>query len=63
MIFTLPKDQQYTTNFNGNSQPLDYIFVNNNVFDKCAETEILHINSDYMGRLSDHDPVILKACM
>jgi hypothetical protein len=63
MIFTVPKDQQYTTNFNGNSQPLDYIFVNNNIFDKCAELEILHINSDFMGRLSDHDPVILKACM
>ncbi len=63
MIFTLPEDQRYTTNFNGNSQPLDYIFVNNAIFDKCAQLEILHINSDFMGRLSDHDPVLLKACL
>ncbi len=62
MIFTLPKNQRYTTNYNGNSQPLDYIFVNHVLFDKCSEAEILHINSDFMGRVSDHDPVVLKTC-
>jgi hypothetical protein len=62
MIFTLPINKRYTTNFNGNSQGLDYIFANKNLFKKCAEAEILHINSDYMGRVSDHDPVVMKAC-
>ena len=62
MIYTLPKNQRYTTNYNGNSQGLDYIFANRNLFKKCAEAEILHINSDFMGRVSDHDPVIMKAC-
>ncbi len=61
MIFTVPENERYTTNYNGSSQPLDYIFVNNNIFNKNAKAEILHINSDFMGRLSDHDPVILKA--
>ncbi len=62
MIFELPKNQRYTTNHNGNSQALDYIFVNHRMFAKCAESEILHINSDFMGRVSDHDPVMLKTC-
>jgi len=62
MIYTLPKNQRYTTNHNGNSQGLDYIFVNKKMFEKCAASEILHINSDYMGRVSDHDPVVLKVC-
>ncbi len=62
MIFTLPLNERYTTNHNGNSQPLDYIFVNHRLFSKCAEAEVLHINSDFMGRVSDHDPVMLKAC-
>ncbi len=62
MIFTLPKNERYTINYNGNSQPLDYIFVNHVLFNKCSESEILHINSDFMGRVSDHDPVILKTC-
>jgi uncharacterized protein len=61
MIFTLPKNQQYTTSHNGNSQSLDYIFVNNKIFfQHHPEAQILHINSDFMGRLSDHDPVVLK---
>lgn len=62
MIFTLPKNERYTTNYNGNSQALDYIFVNHRIFAKCAESEILHINSDFMGRVSDHDPVMLRTC-
>lgn len=63
MLFTIPKEKRYTTNYNGNSQAIDHIFVNNEIFNKCAEAEILHINTDFMGRLSDHDPVLLKACL
>ena len=62
MIFTLPKNKRYTTNFNGNSQALDYIFSNKNLMNKCAQAEVLHINSDFMGRVSDHDPVVMRAC-
>lgn len=62
MLFTIPRDKRYTTNYNGNSQAIDHIFVNNRLFNGCAELEILHINTDYMGRLSDHDPLVLKTC-
>jgi len=63
MIFTLPPEKRYTTNHNGNSQALDYIFVNNKLYNKpCTDFEVLHLNSDFMGRISDHDPVILKTC-
>ncbi len=54
------ENDRYTTNHNGNSQPLDYIFVNRNFLKRNPELEILHINSDFMGRLSDHDPLIAK---
>ena len=60
MIFTLPKNKRYTTNHNGSSQPLDYVFVNRKAEEKQALAEVLHINSDYMARLSDHDPVIVR---
>ncbi len=63
-IFTKSKDAQYTTNHNGNSQALDYIFVNKNIYkNPCTESEYLNLNSDFMGRFSDHDPVVLKMCM
>ncbi len=53
----LPENMRYTTNHNGNSQSLDYIFVNKGLKSKKPEFNVLHLNSDYMGRLSDHDPV------
>jgi len=56
----VPKNDRYTTSHQGNSQPLDYIFVNQNLLNRNPECEILHFNSDYMGRLSDHDPVISR---
>lgn len=54
------ENDRYTTNHNGNSQPLDYIFANKTLLDMSPELEILHFNSDYMGKLSDHDPLIAK---
>lgn len=56
----VPPDQRYTTNYNGNSQAIDFIFVNRNLLNRSPEVEVLNINSDFMGRLSDHDPVISK---
>lgn len=57
LMFTLPSNRRYTTNHNGNSQSIDYIFVNKRLRSKLIFFDSLHINSDYMGRLSDHDPV------
>jgi hypothetical protein len=53
----IPKNERYTTNHNGNSQPLDYIFINKNLRKHKPKFEVLHLNSDFLGRLSDHDPV------
>ena len=42
----------------GNSESLDYIFVNENFLRKNPELDMIHFNTDYMSRLSDHDPLI-----
>ncbi len=52
-----PNDR-YTTNHNGNSQGLDYILVNQNLLNKNPKIDILHVNSDYMLKHSDHDPLV-----
>ena len=54
------KNDRYTTNHNGNSQPLDYIFANAVMLKREPEFEVLHINTDFMGRLSDHDPLVSR---
>ncbi len=51
---------RYTTNHNGNSQALDYIFSNEQMNKFGVELEVLNMNSDFMARISDHDPLIAK---
>lgn len=54
-----PNDQ-YTYNFGGNSQPLDFILVSEGLQRKNPELHIVHLNSDYMLQISDHDPVVSR---
>lgn len=56
----IPVNERYSTNHNGNSQPLDYIFVNKEFLKFHPQPELLHINSNYMGRVSDHDPFLAR---
>lgn len=54
------RNDSYSTNHNGNSGSLDYIFMSKNIDINRVEAEVVHINSNYMGKLSDHDPVLLR---
>lgn len=56
----VPAEKRYTTNYNGNSQALDYIFASKALLAKEPQLNVLHINSDFMGRLSDHDPLVAR---
>lgn len=56
----LPQNARYTTNHNGNSQSLDYILSNRSLMTQLDGVEIIHINSNFMGRFSDHDPVLAR---
>ncbi len=58
LMRTIPENRRYTTNHNGNSQSLDYIFVNKNFKNRLDQFDVIQVNSDFMGRLSDHDPII-----
>ena len=53
-------DDRYTYNYSGNSQSLDYILVSSSLLKRNPEMEVLHINTDYMFQVSDHDPVIAR---
>jgi predicted extracellular nuclease len=56
----LPFNQRYSYNFNGKSQQIDHVFVTNNMLSMNPEFEIPNINTDFMARLADHDPVIAR---
>ncbi|MCB0412540.1 MAG: hypothetical protein KDD22_08450, partial [Bdellovibrionales bacterium] len=51
-------EARYTYNHNGNSQAIDFVFADSHLLQKSPQVEVIHLNTDYMGRLSDHDPVV-----
>ncbi|MBD2418514.1 lamin tail domain-containing protein [Anabaena cylindrica FACHB-243] len=58
---TLPENERYTYNFDGNSQSLDHILVSNNL-GATAQVDIVHVNSEFVDnaqRASDHDPILV----
>ncbi|RAU96550.1 5'-nucleotidase C-terminal domain-containing protein [Paenibacillus sp. YN15] len=62
LIDLLPKHEQYTYTYDGNSQVLDHILATNSLAAR-SQVDIVHVNADFpesRGRLSDHDPVLAQ---
>ncbi len=54
---TLPADQQYDYNYEGNSESLVHVLASSNLANG-AQIQPLHINADYANQTSDHDPLL-----
>jgi uncharacterized protein len=65
---TLPPDQRYSFNFDGNAQELDHVLVNPPMLSRFSRFAIARNNSDFpesfrndpnrSERISDHDPAV-----
>jgi predicted extracellular nuclease len=60
LLENLSIGEQYTTNFEGNSQAIDHILISKSLLNKSPEIDVVHFNSDFAIKTSDHDPVVLK---
>jgi uncharacterized protein len=60
LVETLPANERYTYNFQGNAQVLDQILVSNNLLGKLDGFDVVHINSEFADQVSDHDPVLAR---
>ncbi|WP_143046471.1 choice-of-anchor I family protein [Trichormus sp. NMC-1] len=60
LIETLPQNERYTYNFEGNAQSLDHILVSNNLLSKLDGFDVVHINSEFFDQDSDHDPSVAR---
>lgn len=61
LLTLLDLDDQYTFNFQGNSQALDHFFVSDNLLGfALPEIDILHINTEFASQASDHDPIVSR---
>jgi predicted extracellular nuclease len=56
----LPPEDQYTINFEGNSQAYDHILISGNLEAAITDTDIVHVNSGLLDQASDHDPVLIR---
>jgi uncharacterized protein len=60
LVETLPADQRYTYNFEGNAQVLDHIMVSPGLLAANGGFDVVHINSEFVTQLSDHDPSVAR---
>jgi hypothetical protein len=65
LIDTLPLAEQYTYNFDGNSQVLDHTLVSAAINNRPFSFDIVHVNSEFPSsqQASDHDPQVANLCV
>jgi uncharacterized protein len=56
----LPQNQWYTSNYDGNATAIDHIFASKSLMRMEPQFTIVHLNSDFMDKISDHDPIIAR---
>ncbi|HEX3648187.1 MAG TPA: endonuclease/exonuclease/phosphatase family protein [Pseudonocardiaceae bacterium] len=58
LIDTLPADQQYTYDFDGQSEVLDHIMIDPAI--TRFQYQPVHINAEFANQTSDHDPQVVR---
>jgi predicted extracellular nuclease len=57
---TLPANQRYSYDFEGNSEVLDHILLTPSLAAEPYQYQVVHINSEFANQTSDHDPQIVR---
>ena len=60
LIETLPANERYSYNFEGNAQTLDHIQASASLVTALRGFDVVHINSEFAAQVSDHDPVLAQ---
>jgi len=61
LIESLPPNERYSYNFEGNAQVLDHLMASNNLFNNVPFVyDVVHINSEFAAQSSDHDPSVAR---
>ncbi|HEY2790968.1 MAG TPA: lamin tail domain-containing protein [Micromonosporaceae bacterium] len=57
---TLPANQRYSYDFEGNSEVLDHILLTHSLASEPYQYQVVHINAEFANQTSDHDPQIVR---
>jgi Ca2+-binding RTX toxin-like protein len=60
LIETLPANERYSYNFEGNAQTLDHLMASGGLLHNLDGYDVVHINSEFAVQVSDHDPVVAR---
>lgn len=60
LIETLPQDERYTYDFEGNSQTLDHLLLSDALFNGSFAYDAVHVNAEFADQASDHDPQVVR---
>jgi hypothetical protein len=60
LVNTLPLDERYSYEFEGNAQVLDHILLSGGLFDRSPVYDVVHVNSEFADQASDHDPSVVR---
>ena len=63
LIDTLPENQRYSYVYDGNSETLDQILVNNGLSTRPLTYQVVHVNSEFADQSSDHEPQVAHLCV
>ncbi|HEX9269742.1 MAG TPA: PKD domain-containing protein [Candidatus Limnocylindria bacterium] len=60
LIETLPQNERYSYDFEGNAQTLDHILSSDALFGRPFTFDVVHVNSEFAVQASDHDPSVVR---
>ena len=63
LITTLPENERYTYDFEGNSEALDHILLSPALAAQPFAYDVVHVNSEFADQASDHDPQVVRLTM
>ena len=63
LIETLPVDQRYSYEFEGNAQVLDHILFSGGLFARPFVFDPVHVNAEFWDQASDHDPSVVRVTL
>ncbi len=60
LIETLPESERYSYVFGGQSEAIDQILVSPGLLGAAPIVDVVHVNAELIGGVSDHDPVLAR---
>ena len=63
LMDTLPLNQRYSYEFEGNAQVLDHILISGPLFSRPFVFDPVHVNAEFSDQASDHDPSVVRIAL